>query len=171
VYIVSGIPGAGKTTVSRLLASRLARGVHLEADRLPEWIVSGGVWPNQEPQAEADRQLRLRARNVCLLADSYFDAGFTPVIDDVVIGSRLAEFQRTLRSRPLLLVLLTPRLEVVEHRDANRTEKHVFDIWSHLNEVMHRETPRVRLWLDSSDITAEQTVSAILQQGQAPQIA
>jgi Chloramphenicol phosphotransferase-like protein len=143
---------------------RLARGVHLESDRLQEWIVSGGVWPDQDPKAEAQRQLNLRTRNVCLLADSYFDAGFTPVIDDVVIGSRLQEFLQLVRSRPLLFVLLTPRLKVVEQRDANRTEKHVFDIWSHLDEAMRHETPRVGLWLDTSELTAEETVAAILRQ-------
>ena len=48
------------------------------------------------------RQLRLRGRNVALLADSFFDAGFTPIVDDVVIASRLTELKADLRSRPLL---------------------------------------------------------------------
>ena len=94
VFIVAGIPGAGKTTVSRLLAERFDRGVHVESDLFQRMIVSGGLWVNEEPAEEAQRQLRLRGRNACLLADSFFEAGFTPVIDDVVIGSRLGEFTR-----------------------------------------------------------------------------
>ena len=108
------------------------------------------------------RQLRLRGRNTCMLADSFFEAGFTPVIDDVVIGSRLDEFTSDLRSQPLLFVLLTPRLDVVRKRDAERQEKHVFDTWKHLDQVMRDETEQTGLWLDSSDLTAEQTVDEIL---------
>lgn len=45
---VTGIQAAGKSTVSRLLAQRFARGVHIEADLLQHMIVSGGVGA-QEP--------------------------------------------------------------------------------------------------------------------------
>ncbi len=162
VIIVSGVSGAGKTTISGLLAARFDLGVHIEADLLQELIVTGGLWPQEEPADEAQRQLRLRGRNVCMLADSFFEAGFTPVIDDVVIGSRLDEFKSDLRNRPLLFVLLTPRREVVERRDRERSTKHVFHIWGHLDQVMREETERTGLWLDSSELTAEQTVDEIL---------
>jgi chloramphenicol 3-O-phosphotransferase len=148
--------------VSRLLAQRLGRGVHLESDLLQEWILSGGLWPQQEPREEAMRQLSLRTRNVCLLADSYFEAGFTPVIDDVVIGRRLDDFLRQLQGRPIRFVLLTPSIDEVERRDARRPSKHVFSIWGHLDDSMRKETPRVGLWLDTSQMLAEEVVDAIL---------
>ena len=162
VIIVSGIPGAGKTTVSRLVAQRFERGVHIESDRLQQMIASGGLWPDGEPRDEAMRQLRLRGKNCCLLADSFFEAGFTVVIDDVVIGTRLGEFRGDLRSRPIYFVLLTPDPTVVSARDAGRDEKHVFDKWGHLDAVMRAETERVGLWLDTSEMDAGATVDAIM---------
>jgi predicted ATPase len=163
IFIISGIPGAGKTSVSRLLAARFERGVHIESDLLQEWIVSGGLWPNEEPAEEAQRQLRLRTRNACMLADSFFAAGFTPVIDDVVIGKRLDDFLLDIRNGPVMFVLLTPSVDVVERRDASRGYKRVFSVWGYLDEVMRRETRRTGLWIDSSDLSAEATTDLILQ--------
>ncbi len=84
ILAVTGIQAAGKSTVSRLLARRFARGVHIEADQLQHMIVSGGAWVSEpgEPQGEAARQYRLRLKHLCLLARSFFEAGFTVVLDD-----------------------------------------------------------------------------------------
>ncbi len=163
IFIVSGVPGVGKTTVSGLLARRFDRGVHLEADIFQKVIVTGGLSPDEEPHEEAWGQLRLRSKHVAMLADSFLEAGFTPVIDDVVVGLRLLDVLEDIKSRPLYFVLLLPRLEIVEQRDRARQEKHVFDIWAHLDEVARTETPKQGFWLDSSDMTAEETVDEILR--------
>jgi broad-specificity NMP kinase len=164
IYLISGLPGAGKSSVSNRLAKRFERGVHIEADLVQQMIVAGSVWPEWEPREEAMRQFDLRRRNVSMLADSFFDAGFTPVIDDIVIGSRIDEYVSGLRGRPLLVVMLVPRPDVVRKREILR-KKHVFDKWAHLDDVMRRETARGGWRLDSSDMTADATVDAILREG------
>lgn len=162
LILLSGIPGAGKSTIAGLLARSYARGVHVEADVLQRMIVSGGLWPDQTPADEAHRQLRQRGKHAALLADAYIAAGFTTVLDDVIIGARLSEMLSDLRTRPVCFVLLAPRLEVVQARNAMRPNKNVFASWQHLHEVNLRETPRVGLWLDTSDITAEESAATIL---------
>lgn len=163
VLVVSGIPGVGKSTVAGIIARQLPRSAHVEAEALQRFIVGGSVWPDGDPHAEAMRQLRLRGRNVALLADSFFEAGFIPIVDDVVIGSRLAELRTDLRNRPLLFVLLVPRLEIVRKRNRERPGKDVFETWQHLDAVARTETPRVGLWLDTSDQTAEESAAEILR--------
>jgi len=163
VLVISGIPGAGKSTIAALVARRLARSVHIEAEALQRFVVGGSVWPDGEPHEEAMRQLRLRGRNVALLADSFFEEGFTPVVDDVVIGTRLADLRSDLGSRPLLFVLLVPRLAVVRERNRQRPAKDVFEAWQHLDAVARQETPQVGLWLDTSNQEAEQSAAEILR--------
>ena len=162
-FIISGIPGAGKTTVARLIAESLPRAAHIEGDLIDHHlIVSGGVPPEGDPRDEAERQLVLRRRNICLLADSFAEDGFVPVIDDVVISPGVLNLYRTLlHTRPAVFVQLTPRLDVVRDRDAAR-DKHVFEIWQHLDRQMRDSMPRVGLWLDTTDLSAQKTVDAIL---------
>jgi gluconate kinase len=163
VIIISGIPGSGKSTVARMLATRFERAAHIESDLVGErFIVSGMVPPQGPPQDEADEQLRLRRTNICLLADSFADAGFVPVIDDVVVSAGvLSRYRQQLRTRPLLLVELVPSLDVVRARDRDR-DKHVFSLWRHLDAQLRTSMPRVGLWIDTSDLTAGQTVDAIM---------
>ena len=110
------------------------------------------------------RQLHVRTRNVSLVADSFFQAGIIPVIDDVVVyRERLREYVSLVRSRPLALVVLAPPLHVSLARDAARTEKQVGHLWKHLDAVMRAEFLGTGLWIDNSDMSPDETVDVILQ--------
>jgi len=164
-FLVTGISAAGKTTVSELLASRFARGVHVKGDVFRRMVVSGRVHMRPGTPPEAERQLDLRYRLGASTADAYFEAGFDVVVQDIVMGPALQTYVDRIRSRPLFVVVLTPRVDVVESREAGRPKTAyqpdgptVADLDSYLRS----ETPRIGLWLDSSDQTPDQTVDEIL---------
>jgi len=164
VFLLTGIPGAGKTTVTKALAARFPRGVAIESDWLQESIVSGGLWPNEEPLDEARRQLELRAKNVAMLADNFVEAGFLAVIDDVVPGpNRLQTILESLKARPVALVVLAPPLEVALSRDEHRGYERVGDLWAHLDAEMREKLAGTGLWLDTGEMKVEETVDAILE--------
>src|ERR1051326_1893976 len=123
---VTGIQAAGKSTIARLLAQRFARGVHIEADLLQHMIVSGGegVQEPGDPEGEAQAQYLLRLKHMCLLGRSFFEAGFTVVLDDIMLGESWRYVQEQLQGLPYSLVVLAPSVEVVAQvRDRQRSKR------------------------------------------------
>nr|WSX72956.1 zeta toxin family protein [Streptomyces sp. NBC_00899]WSX80977.1 zeta toxin family protein [Streptomyces sp. NBC_00899] len=163
VYLLTGIPAAGKSTIAQLLAQRLPQSVHVRGDRFRRMVVNGRAEMTADPTEEAVRQLRLRHRLTATVVDGYFDAGFTVVAQDVILGGHLAEMIGDIRSRPLHVIALAPRPSAVAARDAARA-KTAYAAWAvdPLDHALRQETPRVGLWLDTSDQTPAQTVDEIL---------
>jgi GrpB-like predicted nucleotidyltransferase (UPF0157 family) len=154
---------AGKSTVAGLLASRFERGVHLEGDMFRRSIVSGRVEMTPDPSLEALEQLRLRYRLAAAAADSYFDAGFSVVLEDVVAGQWLGDYRTMIRSRPCHVIVLFPSREAIAAREAGRHHKG-YSAWTieQLYDGFVRTTPHVGLWLDTTHLTPEETVEEML---------
>src|SRR5262249_20625304 len=147
VWLINGIPGAGKTATARRLAERLPRAAHVEGDRVQEMIVAGGVMPGEDPPEEGAAQIGLCIRNQCLLARSFAGAGFVPILDYVVpVRRRLEEYRQQLTGLSLHLVILAPPASVALARDAARPEKTVAERWVHLEAELRRELDGTGLW-------------------------
>ncbi|MFG1748330.1 MULTISPECIES: AAA family ATPase [Micromonospora] len=163
VVLISGIMAAGKSTVAEGLARRLPRSVHLRGDVFRRVIVNGRADMTAEPTDEALRQLRLRYDLAASTADRYAAAGFTVVLQDVVLGADLPAMVGRIRHRPLAVVVLAPRAEVVAARERDRPKTGYGD-WpvADLDAGFRADTPRIGLWLDTSDQTPDETVTEIL---------
>lgn len=162
IIVISGMQGAGKSTVAAALARRFEHGAHISADVLQKMIVSGAVWPeDREMSDEAALQLRLRLRNMCLLGRSFADAGFTAVLDDIIIGERAQHLREEMDATPYTLVMLTPSLESVKAREAERGTR-LWEQWAWMDDEA-RATPGVDLFIDSSAMSVGETVEFVVR--------
>lgn len=163
VVLITGAMASGKSTVADLLARRLPRAAHVRGDVFRRMVVSGREELLPEETAEARAQLELRHRLSALTADEFARNGFTAVVQDIVLGKDLSRYVVRVRTRPLYVVVLAPSAAAVRTREAERS-KTGYGIWTvdALDRALREETPRIGLWLDTSEQTAEQTVSAIL---------
>ncbi|MEZ5249113.1 MAG: hypothetical protein R2713_07855 [Ilumatobacteraceae bacterium] len=154
------------------LADRVGRGAFIEGDVLWKMVVAGAVDMSSESKAQADRQLALRYRHGAMLCESFVKEGFVAVHAENMYGPQVERHVRTLRC-DRSLVVLRPRPEVIEQaRDAARIEcipsmdssrGHVAAAIDRFDEWLGA-TPRIGLWVDSSDQTVDETVDTILEQ-------
>jgi len=154
---------SGKTTVARLLAQRFPRGVHLEGDIFRRCIVAGRHEMTPSLDAAALQQLKLRYRVATEAAQRYAADGFSVALEDVVAGPLLGDFVAQISHRPLFVIVLVPPADVLAARDAHRATTG-YGVWraADFHRAFIEDTPRIGLWLDTSNQTPEDTVDAIL---------
>jgi len=162
--LITGIMAVGKSTVAQALAERLPRSVHLRGDLFRRMIVNGRAQMTRELAPEAYAQLQLRYALAVSVAKQYCAAGFTVVYQDIVVGAPLAEVVAQFAGESLYVVVLCPSVEVITAREEGRgkTGYTVDFTVEDFDRAFRIETPRIGLWLDSSTLSVDETVDAIL---------
>jgi predicted kinase len=165
--VVTGMPGAGKSTVSTLAARLLPRAARVKGDDVNEMILAGRVPFNGEPADEAVRQDDLCNRNMCSLANNFVDFGFTVFMDTVVADrAELDCLLGLLAPRPVRLVVLAPGIAACRRRNATRepSERWEFDGYERLEARMRQDIAEFGWWFDTAALTPGETAARLVDE-------
>ncbi len=164
VILITGIMAVGKSTIAQHLAERLPTSVHLRGDLFRRMIVNGRAEMGLALAEEAYTQLMLRYQLAISVAKQYVGAGFTVVYQDIVIGKELMQVVDEFTGEQLFVVVLCPSAEAIAEREEGRNKSGYSPSFTvaDFDRQFRAETPRVGLWLDSSTLSVDETVAAIL---------
>jgi len=142
IVILTGPPGAGKTTLSRRLAETSPEpAVHLVCDQFFEAVRSGFIAPWLP---ESDAQNRAVSQAIAAAAARYAQGGYAVFVDGVIGPWFLDFFRDAARDAgvPLDYVVLRPDRETAVARARNRSENplpdyplNVFEGFTDLGEL------------------------------------
>jgi hypothetical protein len=169
VWLVVGVQAAGKSTIADRLANEFERGAHVRGGQFYRWANRGWAHVGDPDLAEVQRLLALRYRLSGMVADEYSAAGFTTVVQDNIFGVDVVAWLRGVHARPRHLVVLRPATDVVAARETARhaaTGKVAYRPGGVTVDELDRHldrTPRIGLWLDTSEQTPDDTIAEIIR--------
>ena len=92
IFILSGAPGSGKTSVAHALAQQFEASMHIPVDELRDWVVNGLVHPIPVRTPEANRQLHLARQAAAYTAELYASQGFFVIVDDLLFPEEVSRY-------------------------------------------------------------------------------
>jgi len=174
IFLIVGAPAVGKSTISRALAARFDRSIHIPVDDLRHMVVAGLVLPDPAWGDPLVEQIGLARRTTIEAAIRYADAGFAVVIDDFWAPPGLLEYDEMPAGRPFHRMLLRPDRDEAFRRNYGRHGEDPMRAFldqgiNLVYEALETEVARARLadgrWLvlDNTSLPVDAAIDRILE--------
>ncbi|MEO6651712.1 MAG: AAA family ATPase [Ilumatobacteraceae bacterium] len=159
LLVVSGPPGAGKSTVARILADRHSPSALVEGDEFFRFLRAGRIDPWR---VEARDQNAVITDIQATVAGRYCSAGYRAIYDGV-LGSWFLERFVVAAGVPVDFAVMLPTIETCLHRIRTRVghDFHNEDAARALHRQFSVESPDARHVVDSSQSSAAETAAEI----------
>jgi predicted kinase len=165
VVVVTGPPGAGKTTVARLVADALSPSVHLHSDDFWDYIRNGRIAPHLP---ESKQQNELVVQILAEAAIGYARGGYDVIVDGIVGPWFIEVFRKPATEAGLSLhyVVLRPDERVAAERAMSRGSPALTDdgpvrkMYAEFSGLGRYEA----FVLDSSQQTPDETARLVVEQ-------
>lgn len=165
LYVITGAMAAGKSTIARALVQKFDKSAHVGGDAFLRMIARGGAVMGPTLTDKAIGQLHLRQDIAMDAVRRFVGAGFATVYQDILIGRDFVRVTTALADLAPRVVVLDPSIEALAQRDAEREKTGYGDDFPPhvLADALRSQTPRDGLWLDTSSMTVEAVIAAILR--------
>jgi deoxyadenosine/deoxycytidine kinase len=165
IVLITGMAGAGKSTIGRLVAQLSSKSLFIQVDELREKMIKGYARPEDGIfTEEVIQQFQMARSTATYMARLYANQSVDVIIDDVCVPSNFVDQYAELFEIPKVhRVLLYPKASVVIERIRQRGGpmehiKYVPAIYDFLATMPKGGW----IVLDSSEWTIEQTVNEVL---------
>jgi 2-phosphoglycerate kinase len=162
IILIIGPAGAGKSTVSKMLATKFKQSVFIEVDKLRHMVKSGHIAPWLK---EGKKELTLSTKNAVSLAQNFIKEKYDVIIEDVVMeGPRLNMYLKLSKKSKVNIILLLPSRNTIKYRDKLRKKEYQMGKRAlSLHDMYTKKLNEEKRWhvLDTSNENPEVTTKRI----------